>query len=204
MPWMKVLRKPRLNRTVVRVAVDTAVNFSRLFSLSDMATPFFERTFAPSRRVVNSCGQTSRLVYEHRIYAASYDGAAPWRRLTSYSRGQSPKSTIGSWFPSSSNPTRAISPSGWPALNRGGSWKRPSEPAACLERWRRGCPGGAARPQARRPFSFQRVGPHLRKRICRCRHAGVGDALSARPASLHGPHPARLSRCGNDPRGTHG
>src|SRR5262249_13857203 len=37
MPWMKVLRKPRLNSTVVRVAVDTAVNFSRLFSLSDMA-----------------------------------------------------------------------------------------------------------------------------------------------------------------------
>jgi hypothetical protein len=34
------LRKPRLNRTVVRVAVDTAVNFSRPFSLSDMATPF--------------------------------------------------------------------------------------------------------------------------------------------------------------------
>src|SRR5262245_52527307 len=46
MPWMKVLRKPRLNRAVVRVAVDTAANFSRLlslsdlFSLSDMVTPF--------------------------------------------------------------------------------------------------------------------------------------------------------------------
>ena len=56
---MKVLRKPRLNRTVVRVAVDTAANFSRLLALSDMATPFWRspfsgRTFAPSRRVVNS------------------------------------------------------------------------------------------------------------------------------------------------------
>jgi len=38
----------------VRVAVDTAVNFSRLLALSDMATPFSGRTFAPSRRVVNS------------------------------------------------------------------------------------------------------------------------------------------------------
>src|SRR5262249_3671342 len=91
MPWMKALRKPRLNRTAVRVAVDTAVNFSRVFSLSYIALPFCDGPFAPSRRVVNSCGQTSRLVYEHRIYAASYDGAAPWRRLTSYSRGQSPK-----------------------------------------------------------------------------------------------------------------
>jgi hypothetical protein len=47
MPWMKVLRKPRLNSTVVRVAVDTAVNFSRLFSLSDMATAFSSGRLRP-------------------------------------------------------------------------------------------------------------------------------------------------------------
>jgi len=53
MPWMKVLRKPRLNSTVVRVAVDTAVNFSRLlslsdlFSLGDMATPFSSGRLRP-------------------------------------------------------------------------------------------------------------------------------------------------------------
>jgi hypothetical protein len=40
MPWMKVLRKPRLNKTVVSVAVDTAANFARLLSLSDMVIPF--------------------------------------------------------------------------------------------------------------------------------------------------------------------
>jgi hypothetical protein len=37
MPWMNVLRKPRLNRTVVNVAVDTAANLVRLLSVSDMA-----------------------------------------------------------------------------------------------------------------------------------------------------------------------
>src|SRR5262245_57038742 len=53
MPWMKVLRKPRLNRAVVRVAVDTAANFSRLlslsdlFSLGDMATPFSSGRLRP-------------------------------------------------------------------------------------------------------------------------------------------------------------
>jgi hypothetical protein len=39
MPWMKVLRNPRLNRTVVSVALDTAVNFARVFSLNGMAEP---------------------------------------------------------------------------------------------------------------------------------------------------------------------
>src|SRR5262249_12276834 len=64
--------------------------------------------------------------------------------------------------------------------------------------------GGAPRAKAGRPFLFQRVGPNLRKRVCRCGHASAGDALSARPASLHGPHPARLSRCGKNPRGARG
>src|SRR5215467_8879414 len=59
----------------------------------------------------------------------SFDGAAPWRRLTSCSRDRSLKSTIGSWFPSSSNHTRVTSPSGWPGSNRGRSWKRLPEPA---------------------------------------------------------------------------
>ena len=36
MPWMKVLRKPRLNRTVVKVAVDTVASFARARSLKDM------------------------------------------------------------------------------------------------------------------------------------------------------------------------
>src|SRR5262249_42591898 len=57
MPWMKVLGKPRLNKTVVSVAVDTALNLARLFSLSDMAAPGSKRTFAPSRRLVNCCHQ---------------------------------------------------------------------------------------------------------------------------------------------------
>src|ERR1700757_2286139 len=93
MPWMKVLRKPRLNRTVVRVAVDTAVNFSRLFALSDMATPFFRTdvcALPPGCQFL-----PRRLVYERRAYAASFDGAATWRRLTSYSRDRSLKPTIG-------------------------------------------------------------------------------------------------------------
>jgi ubiquinone/menaquinone biosynthesis C-methylase UbiE len=51
---------------------------------------------------------------------------------------------------------------------------------------------------------FFNVGPTLRKRVCRCRNASAGDALSARPASLHGTHPAWLSRCGKNPRGAHG
>src|SRR5262245_32742292 len=37
MPWMNVLRKPRLNRTVVSVAVDTAASLVRAFSPSDMS-----------------------------------------------------------------------------------------------------------------------------------------------------------------------
>src|SRR6516225_2033357 len=69
-----------------------------------------------------------RLVYERRAYAASFDGAATWRRLTSYSRDRFLKPTIGSWFPSSSSRTRATSPSGWPGLIRERSWKRPREP----------------------------------------------------------------------------
>src|SRR5262249_60308969 len=126
MPWLKVLEKPRLNSPVVGVAVDAAVNFSRLLALSDMAAPSCERTFAPSRRGVNSW----RLVYERRAYAASFDGVPPWRRLTSYSRDRSLKPTIGSWFPSSSNRTRGTSQSGPPGLDRGKGWKRPPPPGA--------------------------------------------------------------------------
>src|SRR6185312_7146090 len=41
MPWIKVLRRPCLNRTVVSVAVDTTINLARAFSLSAMAAPLF-------------------------------------------------------------------------------------------------------------------------------------------------------------------
>src|SRR6266498_760506 len=58
---------------------------------------------------------------------------------------------------------------------------------------------GAPRPETGRPFLFQCVGPNLRARLCRCRNRSTGDALSARSASLHGPHPAWLLRRGNDP-----
>src|SRR5262249_16873582 len=78
--------------------------------------PLFERTFAPCRRVVNSCRPTSRLVYERRTFGRPFDGAAAWRRPTSSSRDRSRKPTNGSWFRSSSSRTRATSPSGWRGL----------------------------------------------------------------------------------------
>src|SRR5258707_12361041 len=85
-------------------------NISRLLAISDMETPFFRAEFCalPPGCQFLQC----RLVYERRAYAASFDGAATWRRLTSYSRDRSLKPTIGSWFPSSSSRTRATSPSG--------------------------------------------------------------------------------------------
>src|ERR671936_697413 len=64
MPWMNVLRKPRLNRTVVRVAVDTALNLVRLLSLSDMAIPFRrKRTMVSVRRDELSIVDKSRGLY---------------------------------------------------------------------------------------------------------------------------------------------
>src|SRR4029077_1562184 len=48
-PWMKVLRRPCLNRTVVSVAVDTTINLARAFSLSAMAAlPFSRDVCAPA------------------------------------------------------------------------------------------------------------------------------------------------------------
>src|SRR5262249_58516177 len=70
MPWMKVLRKPRLNSTVVRVAVDTAVNLSRFFSLSGMAAPFCQRRLRP-------CGGLS-ILFAQRV--GLYTGAQPTER----------------------------------------------------------------------------------------------------------------------------
>jgi hypothetical protein len=57
---MKVLRKPCLNNTVVSVAVDTAVNLVRAFSLSAMAAPLFRATFAFSPRLVNRTASMRR------------------------------------------------------------------------------------------------------------------------------------------------
>src|SRR6266545_2993799 len=58
---MKVLRNPRLNRTVVSVAVDTAASLVRAFSLRDMIGSLWERTAgAPPRQ---SCKHLTRFVY---------------------------------------------------------------------------------------------------------------------------------------------
>ncbi len=68
MPWMKVLRKPRLNRTVVSVAVDTAASFARARSLKDMlglssAWMLFRcARFAPGCQTAVSFGIGAQLV----------------------------------------------------------------------------------------------------------------------------------------------
>src|SRR5262249_10691105 len=78
MPWMKVLRKPRLKRTVVRVAVDTAINFSRLLALSDMVPPFGDPLFPGGRLrppaglsilAVSTCIRAPSLVSRFRKFA---------------------------------------------------------------------------------------------------------------------------------------
>src|SRR5262249_61377550 len=101
MPWMKVLRKPRLNSTVVRVAVDTAVNLSRFFSLSGMAAPFCQRRLRP-------CGGVS-IFFAQRV--GFFMGAQPTERHVSGGRPGGRRQSIfgvdarklklGSWFPPS-------------------------------------------------------------------------------------------------------
>src|SRR5829696_187784 len=55
-PWMKVLRKPRLNRTVVSVAVETADNFSLVASsIARSPLPAADPSCPVETRFVNTC-----------------------------------------------------------------------------------------------------------------------------------------------------
>src|SRR5262249_17024646 len=133
MPWMKVLRKPRLNSKVVSVAVDTAANFSRPLALSDMAAPLLQADVcAPPAGCQFLSPNVSTCIRAPKLRSVC-DGAARWRRLTSYSRDRSPKPTIGSWFPSSLNPTRVTSPSACAGATRRSGRTR-GRPARGLER----------------------------------------------------------------------
>src|SRR5262249_59099622 len=100
MPWMKVLRKPRLNSTVVRVAVDTAVNLSRFFSLSGMAAPFCQRRLRP-------CGGLSILVAPR---VGLYTGAAPTGRHVAEERQRGDRQTIRRLDPSKPRPVLGSPP----------------------------------------------------------------------------------------------